>query len=98
MVQDVTTLISTLGFPIACVLGMAFFIWHVYKNYTKTSKEREDKLYSMIGECQAANEELLKTNASFVAVIDQYNEDLTAIRNDVAVIKNYFELGQKEGD
>lgn len=98
MIQDAITVISTLGFPIACVLGMAFFIWQVYKNYTATSKAREDKLYAMIGECQTANEELLKTNASFVAVIDKYNEDLTAIRNDVAVIKNFFEFDQKEGE
>lgn len=92
------TIISTLGFPIACVLGMAFFIWQVYKNYIKTSKEREDKLYDMISECQTTNEELLKTNASFVAVIEKYNEDLSAIRNDVAVIKDYFEFNKKDGD
>ena len=91
------TVISTLGFPIACVLGMALFIWHVYKNYTATSKEREDKLYSMIADCQATNEELLKTNASFVTVIEQYNEDLSAIRNDVAVIKDYFEFNKNGG-
>lgn len=98
MVQDAITVISTLGFPIACVLGMAFFIWQVYKNYTATSKEREDKLYDMIGECQTTNEELLKTNASFVAVIEKYNEDLSAIRTDVAVIKDYFEFNKKDGD
>lgn len=98
MANDITTLISTLGFPIACVIGMAFFIWQVYKNYTSTSKEREDKLYDMIGECQATNEELLETNARFVAVIDKYNEDLSAIRSDVAVIKNYFELDKKDGE
>ena len=55
--EEWVNVISTLGFPIACVVALAAFIFHIYKQTTKENaanmekvqarcKEREDKLYA----------------------------------------------------
>ena len=42
--MDWTNIIQTLGFPIACVVGCAWFIYYVANRWMNESKEREDKL------------------------------------------------------
>lgn len=52
-----------------------------------TNKQREDKLYEYLGKAQSVNEELTKTNAEFVSVLNTYKSDLETIKNDVTEIK-----------
>lgn len=42
--EVVAELITQLGFPIACVVAMGYFIWTIYKQ----SVEREDKLMELL--------------------------------------------------
>lgn len=51
------------------------------------NKQREDKLYEYLGKVQAVNEELTKTNAEFVTVLNTYKSDLEEIKSDVSEIK-----------
>lgn len=92
--MDITTvsqLITTLGFPIVCVLGMAWFIYQIYLKTTAQNEanmekvqqrcqEREDKLYAEI----KANREV---NAQAIATIALYADKLTIIQKDIEEIK-----------
>lgn len=86
-VNTIQTAISTLGFPIVCVLFLAWFIWKIWMSQQDQNKEREDKLYEYIGKAQAVNEQLTKTNSEFVEVLHSYKSDLDTIKNDVTEIK-----------
>ena len=92
-VNTIQTLITSVGFPIVCVLALGWFIYEAFKKFTSNAEKREEKLYAIITEAQATNKELLETNAGFVSVLDAYKTDLVTIKNDVAVIKEYFKKG-----
>lgn len=72
-----TELIATLGFPIALVIAMGFFIWTIYKQ----SVEREEKLMTEIAENRIVNEKAIET-------LTLYAERLGNIESDVKEIKN----------
>ena len=86
-VNTIQTAISTLGFPIVCVLFLSWFIWKIWMSQQDQNKDREDKLYEYIGKAQAVNEQLTKTNSEFVEVLHSYKSDLDTIKNDVTEIK-----------
>ena len=86
-VNTIQTAISTLGFPIVCVLFLGWSIWKIWMSQQEQNKEREDKLYEYIGKAQAVNEQLTKTNSEFVEVLHSYKSDLDTIKNDVTEIK-----------
>ena len=86
-VNTIQTAISTLGFPIVCVLFLGWFIWKIWMSQQDQNKEREDKLYEYIGKAQAVNEQLTKTNSEFLEVLHSYKSDLDTIKNDVTEIK-----------
>lgn len=94
-VNTVQTLITSVGFPIVCVLALGWFIYIAFQKFTANAEKREDKLYAIIAEAQATNEKLLETNAGFVGVLDAYKTDLVKIKEDVSVIKDYF--NEKKG-
>jgi len=71
-----TELIGTLGFPIALVLAMGFFIWTIYKQ----SVVREEKLMAEITENRLVNEKAIET-------LTLYAERLGNIETDVKEIK-----------
>jgi predicted negative regulator of RcsB-dependent stress response len=86
-VEGIQTLITTLGFPIACVIALGFFVWKIWNNSEARNEKREEKLYEVIAKAQLQNDTLSETNAQFVAVLNTYKLDLDNIRNDVAEIK-----------
>ena len=40
--------ISTFGFPIACVIFLAWFIWKIWNNQQDQNQSREEKLYEFL--------------------------------------------------
>ena len=75
-IATIVELISTLGFPIALVIAMGWFIWKIYKK----SEQREDALRSQIIESQRVNAEAIHT-------IALYNERLGTMETDIKEIK-----------
>lgn len=84
-------LISAVGFPIVCAVGMGWFIYQVFLKTTAQSQEnmkqvqdrcaeREEKLYSQITKAQ-------EINGQAIATITLYAERLTDIQQDVRDIK-----------
>lgn len=95
--MDVTafeTLITTMGFPIACVIALGWFVYRFYTDYTTDSKNREMKLMEFIKEEQIQMQSLVATNAEFVEVLNSYKSDIEEIKHDVNDIK--IELQGKE--
>ncbi|HEY8541670.1 MAG TPA: hypothetical protein VIL29_04755 [Pseudothermotoga sp.] len=92
--ENMINIISTLGFPIACVLAMGSFIYVAFKMFMAKSDKREDRLYELVADIQATNEKLLATNAGFVDVLEKYNADLSAIKADVSDIKDFLEFNK----
>lgn len=82
-----TQLISTVGFPIACVIGLGYFVYTIYKNMTTENQQREDKLYELIERSNTNNEKLVEVNQEFVKVLETYKTDITDIKHDIADIK-----------
>ena len=67
----IQTLITTLGFPIVCVLAMGWFISKLWNQSQEQNKQREDKLYEVVSKAQAQNERLSITNSEFRAVANK---------------------------
>lgn len=92
-------LISSQGFPIACAVAMAAFIFYIYKQTTKENaenmkmvqarcKEREDKLYNELAECRKVNDKAIETIAHYAGKIDVIQQDISEIKTDITIIKS----------
>ena len=75
-------LISTLGFPIACVIALGWFIWHIYKR----SEQREDELRAEISKSQEINNKFADIIAHYSVEISEIKEDVKEIKEDVIVL------------
>ena len=89
--------ITNLGFPIACVVAMAAFIFHIYKTTTAENaanmekvqercKEREEKLYAEIKENREVNAKAIATIAHYAEKLDIIQQDIHDIKADITVI------------
>lgn len=81
-VNNIITLITNVGFPIVCVLGMGYFIWQLYKQ----SIERENKLTEQIVESRAINAKAIDTIAHYAEKLETIQQDVKDIKKDVLVI------------
>ena len=104
--MDLTTigsLIGTIGFPIVCALGMAWFIYKIYLNTTKENQEnmkqvqarclaREEKLYDEIEKNRKINERAIETIAHYAEKLDVIQKDIGEIKNDIVVITTKMEV------
>lgn len=83
-IATIIELISTLGFPIACVLALGFFVWKIYNQ----SIDRENKLMMEITENRLVNEKAIETIAQFAERFTHIESDVELIKNDVVLIKD----------
>ena len=70
--MDIVTvgeMISSLGFPIALVVAMGFFIWKIYEQSVK----REEKL-------MAVNEQAINTLSLYAERLEVIQNDVTTIK------------------
>lgn len=87
--------IGTVGFPIVCVFGLAFFAWKYLDRIAEANIKRETKLYEIITDNQAQMKDLSDTNTQFMEVLKQYKDELKDIREDVQDIKMQISKGDK---
>lgn len=80
----IVELITTIGFPIVCVLALGWFVWHIYKQ----SVVREEKLMAEITENRLVN-------TKFAEIIAGYEVTLGEIKNDVRDIKDTLHISQE---
>ena len=99
--MDITTvegLITSIGFPIFCVLALGFFIYKSYENIEKRNEGREEKLYTMLANSQSAIDNAIETNAKFVAQLESMQSNVNRISDDVDDIKEYLKLNKRASD
>lgn len=80
----IVELITSLGFPIVCVIVLGYFIWHIYKQ----SIERENKLMEEITENRLVNEKAIETIAKYAERLTHIEENIAEIKDDVILIKD----------
>lgn len=96
-ISAITNIISNLGFPIACVIGLALFAWYMVKHTDEINaknmeqvqnscKEREEKLYEEIKENRKVNAKAIETIAHYAEKLDTIQEDVKEIKTDITVI------------
>lgn len=93
-----TNIISTVGFPIACVIALGFFIYKAWNDMNKRSAEREEKLYTMLASAQNSIDEAVETNGKFLTQLKVMQGNLSEISNDVDDIKDYLQLNKRAED
>ena len=76
---EVATLISTLGFPIVAVLGMAVFFYKMWMSQDERNKQREDNLMSLIRELSTKLADLgriVDENTKMLAILSEKIENV----------------------
>lgn len=75
-------LITTVGFPIVCVIALGIFIFKIYKR----SESREDILMDEISRMREINAQAIDTIAHYSEKFDSIQKDIGEIKADIAVI------------
>lgn len=75
-------MISTVGFPIVCVIALGFFIFKIYKR----SEAREDTLMNELGQMREINAQAIDTIAHYSEKFDAIQKDIGEIKSDIAII------------
>jgi hypothetical protein len=86
-IAAITELITTVGFPIACVIALGVFVFIIYKR----SEEREDKLMEEIAQTRIVNAQAIETISKFANSIDVIKTDITEIKNDITILAGKIE-------
>lgn len=81
--DGVTQIISTVGFPIFCVVCLGYFVWKAFNMVMTNNKERETKLYDTIAEIRGQLKEASATNASFVKILENMSKDIEDIKDKI---------------
>ena len=95
----ITSLISSLGFPIVCVIALGYFSFYMVKETNRTNIEtmkklqeryaaRENKLYEEIKENRKVNAKAIETIAHYAEKLDIIQDDVNEIKNDVSILIN----------
>ena len=74
MANDITHLITNLGFPIVCVIGCAYFINYIIKSERDENQKREEKY--------------IETINKFSVVLEKVNDNLSAINKRLEYFEN----------
>ena len=74
MVDEIVNLITTLGFPIVCVIACAYFINYIIKAEREENQKREEKYIETINQ--------------FSVVMDKVNDNLIANNKRLEYIEN----------
>ena len=81
--DSITTIISTVGFPIFCVVCLGYFVWKAFNMVMQNNKERESKLYDTIAEIRGQLKEASTTNASFIKILEDMSKDIEDIKDKI---------------
>ena len=81
-IPTIVELISAVGFPIAAVIALCWFIWKIYKK----REQREDALRAQIVEGQRINAEAIHTITLYAERLTTIEEDVKTVKHDVNIL------------
>ena len=73
-VEEITKLVTNLGFPIVCVVACAYFINYIIKAEREENQKREEKY--------------IETINKFSVVLEKVNDNLSAINKRLEYFEN----------
>lgn len=82
--EQFTALISSFGFPVACVCALGYFIWYFFKQTKEDSQQRENNLMDFIKRSQEINAEFAEIIAKYEVKLDEIQKDIEDIKEDVS--------------
>ena len=74
MFDEIVNIVTTLGFPIVCVIACAYFINYIIKSEREENQKREEKY--------------IETINNFSVVLDKVNDNLIANNKRLEYIEN----------
>lgn len=80
--------LQSVGFPIFCVLALGYFIYSSYQKMITDTKEREDKLYTMLGSAQSTINSAVENNVKLAAQIEIMQKNVEKLADDIEDIKD----------
>ena len=81
--EHFTTLISSFGFPVACVCALGYFIWYFFKQTKEENQQRENNLIDFIRRSQEINAEFAEIIAKYEVKLDEIQKDVKNIKDDI---------------
>ena len=91
--KTITDIIATLGFPVALVAAMSYFIFLMWKQ----SAKRETKLYEELAECRTVNKLAIETLAKYAERLGTIETDVKHIKDEIVTLnakQNYYRKGE----
>lgn len=82
-IGTIVELITNLGFPIALVIVLCWFIYKIYKK----SEEREASLMEEIKENRKINAQAIETISLYAERLTHIEDNIAEIKDDVILIK-----------
>ena len=80
--------LQSVGFPIFCVLALGYFVYSSYQKMITDTKEREDKLYTMLASAQATISSAVENNVKLAAQIEIMQKNVEKLADDIEDIKD----------
>ena len=81
--EQFTALISSFGFPVACVFALGYFIWYFFKQTKEESQQRENNLMDFLKRSQEINAEFAEIIAKYEVKLDEIQKDIEDIKEDI---------------
>ena len=81
--EQFTELMSSFGFPVACVFALGYFIWYFFKQTKEENQQRENNLMDFIKRSQEINSEFAEIIAKYEVKLDEIQKDIEDIKEDI---------------
>ena len=81
--EQITEIMSSFGFPVACVFALGWFIWYFFKQSKGESRERESSLADFIRRSQEINAQFAEIIAKYEIKLDEIHKDIEDIKEDI---------------
>ena len=81
--EQITEIMSSFGFPVACVFALGWFIWYFFKQSKEESQQRESSLADFIRRSQEINAQFAEIIAKYEVKLDEIHKDIEDIKEDI---------------
>ena len=81
--EQITDIMSSFGFPVACVFALGWFIWYFFKQSKEESQQRENSLADFIRRSQEINAQFAEIIAKYEVKLDEIHKDIEDIKEDI---------------
>ena len=81
--QDITQIITNLGFPIVCCLALGYFVWKFANKLNEDSNNREDRLMGYFDKQNTVLTTMSNNMEKMSTTLDNMNQRLVAVEGKV---------------